>query len=94
MFKRKISFFALSLSGILMLGILVFQPPVKFDYDFESFFPQDDEELSFYQEFRAEFGNDNDYLLIALGHKPDIFDLEFSENCKQFKGCNLRDRRS
>lgn len=85
MFKRKISFFALSLSGILMLGILVFQPPVKFDYDFESFFPQDDEELSFYQKFRAEFGNDNDYLLIALGHQPDIFDLEFLKTANNLR---------
>jgi uncharacterized protein len=83
MFKKKNSFFAFSLSMLLTLGIFLFQPLIKFDYDFESFFPQDDDELSFYHQFRSEFENDNDYLLIALGHKPDIFDSTFLEKANQ-----------
>jgi uncharacterized protein len=79
MFKKKTSFLYLGLSLSLTLGIFFFPPAIKFDYDFESFFPQDDEELSFYQQFRSEFENDNDYLLIALGHQPDIFDSGFLE---------------
>jgi uncharacterized protein len=83
MFKKKNSFFAFSLSMLLTLGIFLFQPLIKFDYDFESFFPQDDDELSFYQQFRSEFENDNDYLLIALGNQPDIFDSAFLEKANQ-----------
>ncbi|MFD2203553.1 efflux RND transporter permease subunit [Shivajiella indica] len=85
MFKKKNSFFALGLSGLVTLGIIFFQPNINFDYDFESFFPQDDGELSFYQEFRSEFGNDNDYLLIALGHRPDVFDSGFLEKASLLK---------
>jgi len=83
MFKKKISFLSLGLSLCITLGIFIFPPSIDFDYDFESFFPQDDRELSFYQQFRSEFENDNDYLLIALGHQPDVFDSVFLENTNQ-----------
>ncbi|MCL6259997.1 MMPL family transporter [Aquiflexum sp. TKW24L] len=77
MFTKKISIYLLALAVLLTLGIAIFPPLVIFDYDFESFFPQEDEELSFYQDFRNRFENDNDYLLIALGQEPDIFDSAF-----------------
>jgi uncharacterized protein len=85
MFKKKTSFFALGLSLILTLVIYLFPPKLKFDYDFESFFPLDDEELSFYQQFRSEFENDNDYLLIALGYQPDVLDSDFLEKANQIR---------
>lgn len=77
MFTKKNSFWLLGLAVLITLLIGVFRPTVLFDYDFESFFPQDDIELSFYQDFRSRFENDNDYLLIALGSNPDIFDPAF-----------------
>lgn len=77
MFTKKNSFWVLGLAVLMTLLIGVFRPTVLFDYDFESFFPQDDEELSFYKDFRSRFENDNDYLLIALGRNPDIFDSAF-----------------
>ncbi|MCH6198314.1 MMPL family transporter [Aquiflexum sp. LQ15W] len=67
----------MGLAVLLTLVIVVYRPVVKFDYDFESFFPHEDEELAFYQEFRSKFENDNDYLLIALGRNPDVFDSTF-----------------
>ena len=77
MFQKKKSFLFLGIAVSVTLFIFLFRPNVVFDYDFESFFPQDDTELSFYQTFRNEFENDNDYLLIALGNSPDIFDPAF-----------------
>jgi predicted RND superfamily exporter protein len=77
MFSKSRSFLFLGISLVVTLGIFLFPPTVYFDYDFESFFPQDDKELAFYQEFRSSFENDNDYLLIALGRNPDIFDSSF-----------------
>jgi uncharacterized protein len=85
MFKRKTSFLVFGLSLSLTLVIFLFPPTLKFDYDFESFFPQDDEELSFYHQFRTEFENDNDYLLIALGYQPDVLDSGFLENANQLR---------
>ncbi len=42
------------------------RPSPVFDYDFEQFFPQQDEDLSFYTEYTKKFGSDNDYLLSAF----------------------------
>ena len=84
MFKKKSSFLFLGIAVSLTLAILLFPPKVIFDYDFESFFPQDDNELFFYQEFRKNFENDNDYLLIALGRKPNVFDSLFLDQSKSF----------
>lgn len=80
MFDKRKSLINLGLAFLLTLAIIVFPPPIIFDYDFESFFPQEDEELAFYQSFREEFGNDNDYLLIALGNNgKTVFERDFLE---------------
>lgn len=52
---------------------------LRFNYDFENFFQQGDADLEFYQEYRSDFENDNDYLLLALGRRPTIFDSTFLE---------------
>lgn len=75
-FSRTSSFYRLFAAIIILIGILILPPKVFFDYDFESFFPQDDAELNFYNAFREEFENDNDYLLIAIEAK-DVFDAKF-----------------
>ena len=77
MFTKKNSFWSLGMALLMTLVILIFRPSVVFDYDFESFFPQEDEELLFYQDFRGKFENDNDYLLIALGGNIEVFDSVF-----------------
>lgn len=78
MFDKKFSFWALGVALSATILMFCFPPKIVFDYDFESFFPQDDEELAYFYAFREEFGNDNDYLLIALGAE-DIFERSFLE---------------
>lgn len=41
-------------------------PKLKFDYDFNSFFPKGDSELAFYDELNKDFGEYNNFLLITL----------------------------
>ncbi|HNP17630.1 MAG TPA: efflux RND transporter permease subunit [Fulvivirga sp.] len=50
---------------------------LKFNYVFEDFFPVDDPELAFYQDYANKFENDNDYLLIGIRHNEGIFDGTF-----------------
>lgn len=50
---------------------------VHLDYDFEKFFPLDDEETSFFMDFREKFQSENDFLLIAIERKAGIFDKSF-----------------
>jgi uncharacterized protein len=65
--------------SIIAISILaVFQlPKLKFDYDFENFFPQDHPALEYYLDFRQKFENDNDYLLLALKSDNGIFNAEY-----------------
>ncbi|ERM83942.1 hypothetical protein P872_01395 [Rhodonellum psychrophilum GCM71 = DSM 17998] len=85
MFEKKSAFWGLGLSAVISLMLLLLRPQLLFDYDFESFFPSDDPELAFYQDFRERFENDNDYLLIALGNSSGIFEKGFLENASRFQ---------
>jgi hypothetical protein len=50
---------------------------IKFDYDFESYFPQDDPDLDKYIDFRNTFEYDNEFILLAIENKEGIFREEF-----------------
>ena len=68
---------ALVLIGLatLWMGWRVAQ--IGFNYDFESFFPQDDPETEFYLNFRSHFESDNDFLIVGVEHGPSIYDRAF-----------------
>lgn len=83
-FTRKQSIWGLILMAIMVVLMVIFPPKVVFDYDFESFFPEDDVELTFYNAFREEFENDNDYLLIAIGAE-NIFQKSFLDRFLSFQ---------
>lgn len=63
----------LGLTLILSSGIQF----LKFDYDFEKFFPKDDPESVFFRAHRKKFESDNDFLLIAIERKQGVFDRAF-----------------
>lgn len=65
---------ALSIVSIVCLPIL---SKLRFDYDFENFFPKNDEDLSFFLDHRARFETDNDFLLIGIENSPSIFEKDF-----------------
>ena len=50
---------------------------VRFDYNFERFFPVDDPELEFLLEFRDKFEPDNDFTLIAIENNKGVFQQDF-----------------
>lgn len=50
---------------------------LKFDYDFEAFFPNEDNELEQYQTFRNRFEWDNEFVLLAMENKEGIFKKDF-----------------
>lgn len=76
-FTKRQSYFGLLIASLLSLVLVFLQPQVIFDYDFESFFPQENEELQFYQHHRETFLNDNDYLLISIENADGVFDQDF-----------------
>jgi predicted RND superfamily exporter protein len=50
---------------------------LKFDYDFEAFFPNEDSELEVYETHRNRFEWDNEFVLLGLENKKGIFRKDF-----------------
>jgi predicted RND superfamily exporter protein len=67
--NRHKSVAILLLSLILVLTGLAFSlaSKIQFSYDFERFFPEDNEEFTFYQAYRKEFLVDVDPILVGVG---------------------------
>ncbi len=77
MFRKKNAFLGW-LAALLITLLFIFSwQGLKFNYDFENFFSQNDPDLDFYIELRKTFENDNDYLLISLGNSSGIFERDF-----------------
>lgn len=74
---NRLAFWALT----LILGLTFFVAwglnYLKFDYDFEKFFPEQDEETIFFKSHRKLFDSDNDFLLVAIERKKGVFDQRF-----------------
>jgi predicted RND superfamily exporter protein len=50
---------------------------LRFDYDFEAFFPNEDHELELYNKFRNTFEHDNEFALVAVESNKGIFNKPF-----------------
>jgi predicted RND superfamily exporter protein len=65
---------------LVLLAVLVITaffttrlPTLRFDYDFEAFFPNEDSELELYSNYRETFEYDNEFVLIAPENHAGIF---------------------
>lgn len=59
---------------------------IGFNYDFESFFPEGQEETDFYMAFRDAFTTDNDFALIGIHAPAGIFDSTLLAQVDQLAG--------
>ncbi|CAN5325533.1 MMPL family transporter [soil metagenome] len=57
---------------------------IKFNYDFENFFPVNDPDLDTYLKFRKTFEYDNEFVLIAIENKKGVFQKDFLEKLESF----------
>ena len=62
---------------IVTMVMVAFNTQIKFNYDFEDFFQADDENVIFYKEFRKQFEDDSQFLLIGIKNSPSVFDSTF-----------------
>ncbi|MFT4753343.1 MAG: putative RND superfamily exporter protein [Salibacteraceae bacterium] len=76
---RKLAVWVLVGVGILSVLALYLAKDLRFDYEFEDYFPKSDQEYAYYNSFRDTFGSDNDFVLISLINEEGIFQSEFLE---------------
>ena len=70
---------------LLATVVLVIQVRnVTFDYDFEKFYPAEDEDTKFFHDFRAKFKSDNDFIMIAVPRDAGVFDKNFLKKVDTF----------
>ncbi|ARS34931.1 efflux RND transporter permease subunit [Pontibacter actiniarum] len=75
---RKLSYLVLLLVAVLTALSVFFASRLRFDYNFDNFFPKGDPDLAYYFSYRDKFGNDNDYILIGLDNQgKSLFDKSF-----------------
>ncbi|MFX0556690.1 efflux RND transporter permease subunit [Maribacter sp. CXY002] len=67
--------------GILSASVL---GNLKFSFDFSQFFPEEDPELAFYEDFTKEFGTDDNFLLVAIENKNSVFEKDFLNKFHEF----------
>ncbi|PKV75412.1 efflux RND transporter permease subunit [Pontibacter ramchanderi] len=77
MSHKTSSLLVLSVIAILTALCIFFASRLRFDYNFDNFFPKGDPDLAYYFSYRDKFGNDNDYLLIGLDNGSSAFDQQF-----------------
>jgi uncharacterized protein len=65
MFNRILNLSIVAIS-LITVWLIVSATNLKFDYNFEHFFPVESDEADFYYAHRERFGGDNDFLMIGL----------------------------
>lgn len=50
---------------------------LQFDYDFESFFAENDEDTQFFEANKARFSTDNDFIFISMENPEGVFQYDF-----------------
>lgn len=70
---------------VLISAFLVYNlRNIGFDYDFEAFFSDDDPATEFFEEHRARFETDNDFILISLENSGSVFETDFLQKTHAF----------
>ena len=80
----KLRKYIIGLSILVAILSAFFATQVKFVFDLERFFPQGDEDLAFFYEFREEFEDDDNFLLIAFTDTSSIFNTKLLTQVDNF----------
>ena len=85
---RPRSLSLLTLAGLVLLGLVALTglARLRFNYNFNDFYPTGDPDLAYYQDYAARFGNDNDYVLVGLEAPTGrtVFDADFARRVDVF----------
>ncbi len=74
---KKKSKIVLFLVFVITIFLIFNIKNLKFDYDFEAFFAEDDEATQFFNQNKQRFSTDNDFVFISVERPKGIFEYKF-----------------
>jgi uncharacterized protein len=74
----------IAIFGLLSILSLIVLPRLNFIFDFERFFPKGDPDLDFFYEFKSQFEDDDNFLLVAFTDSVSIFNLPLLQKVDTF----------
>lgn len=74
---RYVVYISMVLSIVLFVVSFFYVRDTRLNYDMESFFSAEDDEVQFYQSFKSNFENENDYLQIGITRNKGVLDSLF-----------------
>lgn len=78
MFGRRINVGIIALFFILFCASIYFATQIRFTYDFDNFFPRNSSDTDYYNDFKARFEPDDNFILVAVGNNGrSVFDSLF-----------------
>ncbi|MCD6069047.1 MAG: rane protein [Bacteroidetes bacterium] len=77
--QKQRSYIVIAVVVLLTAFSVHYISKLKFNYDFEAFFPNEDKELIVYEHFRKTFEHDNEFVLLGIENKKGIFKKDFLE---------------
>ena len=83
--SKRFARFTIFIVVLLTIGAGFEITKLTFDYEFEHFFPSDDPELEFYQDFKEKFDTDIDFVLLGLKNEAGIFEEDFLTKASEMK---------
>ena len=75
--SQRLSALIIAITLVFSCIAVIFCTQLKFSYDFEEFFPKEDDDFKTYMDFREKFEHDNEFILLAIEHKNGIFNQSF-----------------
>ncbi len=83
MLSKRSSWIIIAVIAVLTVLMGWSAANLKFNYNFEDFFPKGDPELEYFLKFRESFENDNDYLLVGVTPEKGLFNEETQKKLKE-----------
>lgn len=75
--QKTFSYLILTIVILITIAFAFKVKDIKFSYDFEAFFPNENSELEVYESHRNRFEWDNEFVLLGLENKNGIFKKDF-----------------
>lgn len=82
--QKKYYLIVLTLVTFFTIYYSLLVTKLSFNYNFESFFPNENNETELYNRYRKTFEYDNEFALIAIERKNGIFDFNFLKKVNEF----------